>query len=568
MILGIDLGTTNSVGAVLRDGHVDLIRNSIGHVLTPSAVSIGDDGGILVGIAARERLATHADRTVSRFKRWMGSEHRVTLDGRTFRAEELSSFVLRAIKSDAEAQLGHPIDEAVITVPAYFNDAQRKATKVAGELAGLKVERLLNEPTAAGLAYGLQERPDHTTFLVVDLGGGTFDVSILEYFEGVVEVRSSAGDTRLGGEDFVQVLEELLIRNLKADAREAERWRATNVLWRTAEQLKRDLSEQDRATVHWPTGLGPTDTGTMEVSRAQFESASAELLARLRKPIERALDDARVDPSQLNEVVLVGGATRMPMIRQLVTRLFHRLPMRLINPDETIARGAAIQAGLKARDAALEDFVLTDVMPYSMGIVITHLAGEVRMADRFSPIIERNTPVPASRQATYSTLADGQTRVLLDVRQGESPIGSENLAVATIDVPVPARPAGTVAIDVRFSYDVNGLLDIDVHENGTGRRINQVVQLGAGVMTAAEIAASQKKLASLKVHPREATANRYVIDRAKRLYEERLGADRSAISEHLARFEGVLEGQDPRDIESARIALNSFLDRVDRGFVL
>jgi len=567
MILGIDLGTTNSVGAVVIDGETRLVPNALGHVLTPSAVSILADGQILVGLPARERLAIDPAHTVTRFKRWMGSDHRIRLGTREFRPEELSSLVLQAIKHDAETLLGAPVTEAVITVPAYFNEAQRKATKVAGELAGLRVERLLNEPTAAGLAYGLQEKPDHTTFLVVDLGGGTFDVSVLEYFEGVVEVRASAGDTRLGGEDFVNVLVEHLLAQASgvSDAEKA-RMRVENDLWRVAEQLKRDLSDHDEAVATLPfrTDL----VGEVRVTRAQFEHWSGDLMQRLRRPIERALGDARLDPSQLSEIVLVGGATRMPMVRQLISRLFHRLPLRLINPDETIARGAAIQAALKSRDAALDEFVLTDVMPYSMGVVVAQRVGAQTLPDFFAPVIERNTPVPVSRENTFSTIADNQTIVRLDVRQGESPVGSENLAVATIEVPVPARPAGEVAIDVRFSYDANGLLEIDVHERGNDRRINHVAQLGSGVMTDAQIDASLKRLAALKIHPRVETANRYAIERAKRLFEEQLGESRDVIKHSLAQFEAALATQEPRTIDLARTHLTEILDRLDRGFVL
>jgi molecular chaperone HscC len=570
VIVGIDLGTTNSLVAVFRDGAPQLIPNALGHVLTPSAVSVTDAGEVLVGLPARERIATHPERTATAFKRWMGTDHSVRLGGRAFRPEELSSLVLRALKHDAEAYLGEPVHEAVITVPAYFNEAQRKATKTAGELAGLKVDRLLNEPTAAGLAYGLREKPDHTVFLIVDLGGGTFDVSVVEYFEGVVEVRASAGDTRLGGEDFVRVLTEAMLE--RADGlsdKEKDELRRRNALWRAAEQLKRDLTDHETAVGRFKAGAD-AQARELEVtlSRKQFEERAADLLHRLRRPIERALSDARLDPSQLAEVVLVGGATRMPMVRQMVTRLFQRLPLRLINPDETVARGAAVQAALKSRDAAVGEVVLTDVMPYSLGVVTTQKVGDRHVSDCFSPIIERNTPVPVSREDTFSTIADNQTRVELDIRQGESPVGSENLQIAKLEVPVPARAAGTVAIEVRFTYDPNGLLEIDVHERGSGRKLNEVVQHGGNPMTPEQIADARKRMAALKIHPRELTENRYVVERAKRLYEDRLGDVRAAIARCLAVFEAALNNQEPRQIDATREQLKRLLDEIDQGFVL
>lgn len=566
MIVGIDLGTTNSLVAAYRDGQPQLLPNALGHVLTPSAVSVDEDERLLVGLAARERVTTHAERTATAFKRWMGTDRKVRLGKREFRAEELSALVLKSLKADAEAFLGEPVTEAVITVPAYFNEAQRRATKAAGELAGLKVERLLNEPTAAGLAYGLQERADHTTFLVFDLGGGTFDVSVLEYFEGVVEVRASAGDTRLGGEDFAAVLSSHFLQHCTsltdAERRQVEQAR---LLWRVAEQAKRDLSEHESTTMRLLLGETPH---ALEVTRAAFEQASAELLARLRRPIERALLDARLEPAELAEVVLVGGATRMPMVRQAVARLFQRLPLRTINPDETIARGAAIQAALKARDAALAEVVLTDVMPYSLGVVISEQINGRRMPDRFSPIIERNTPVPVSRVSNYCTVVDNQTVVKLDIRQGESPIGSENLKLGELEVQVPRLPAGQATVDVRFSYDANGLLAVDARETQGGREVRAVIQQSGTVLTPEQIAQTLARLQALKVHPRDQQENLYLSERAKRLYEDRLGDERQWIARALAQFELALDSQDEHTVRAAREEMKRLLDQIDRGFVL
>lgn len=558
MQLGIDLGTTNSLAALFRDGAVELVPNSLGDRLTPSAVSIDAAGHVLVGLAARERLATAPNDTAVGFKRWMGSDHRLRLRGRDYRPEELSALVLRALKQDAEAHAGLRFDSAVITVPAYFNQAQRRATQTAAELAGLKASRLLNEPTAAGLAYGLQERPEHSTFLVFDLGGGTFDVSVLDYFEGVVQVRASAGDTRLGGEDFGHAVQRVLVSKCEQKQRAAaEAMARSGALWQVAEQAKRDLSDQPRTAIRMVVDGHELHC---EISREEFEQASAELLARLRRPIERALGDARLRPDQLDEVVLVGGASRMPLVRQAVARLFQRLPLRSINPDETIARGAAIQAGLLARDAALEEVVLTDVMPFSLGVIID--------GDRFSPLIERNTPVPVSRVGRYTTVQHRQTVVNFDICQGESPIGSENLKLGGVSMEVPALPAGQAQIDVRFSYDASGLLVVDTHELESGRQRQIVLQQQAGAIDPAEQARVLKALDALKVHPREQQENRYLVERAKRVYEDRLGPERQQVQEWLHQFQQILDRQDTDEIGEARARFADLLDSIDRGFRL
>jgi molecular chaperone HscC len=564
MIVGIDLGTTNSLVGVFRDGKSLLIPNSLGDLLTPSAVSVDEQGHTLVGLPARERASTHPQSTAVAFKRWMGSDKSIMLGGRSLRAEELSALVLQSLKADAEAFLGEAVTEAVITVPAYFNEAQRRATRTAGELAGFKVERLLNEPTAAGLAYGLQERPDHSSFLVFDLGGGTFDVSVLEYFDGVVEVRASAGDTRLGGEDFAHALAKLFAERC-SDLPLAERadWLQKRPWWRMAEQGKRDLGERESSSLSMVWNNKPISA---TITRSEFELACSELLQRLRRPIERALGDAQIDSSALAEVVMVGGATRMPMVRQLATRLFQRLPLRIIDPDLAIAHGAAVQAGLKARDAALNEVVLTDVMPYSLGIVAAdHIDGRM-VGDRFSPIIERNTPVPVSRVQSYRTVTDQQRKILVDVRQGESPVGSENLRLGTLEVEVPAAPAGEVGVDLRFSYDANGLLEVDARESKTGRSQNLLIRGAQTQMSDADVAAALQRLAVLKRHPREEQDNRYQIERAKRLYEDRLGEERRAVQAWLSAFESALETQDPRVIRQARQTLREALDSIDRGF--
>jgi len=379
-------------------------------------------------------------------------------------------------------------------------------------------------------------------------------------------VRASAGDTRLGGEDFVKVLVDWFVEKIPAlnDA-DKEAIASDNALWRSAEQAKRDLSERETAQLQLQRNEA---THTLEVTRAEYEKRCADLLLRLRRPLERALMDAKLDPSGLSEVVLVGGASRMPIVRQVVTRLFGRLPLRTINPDETVARGAAIQAALKERNAALDEVVLTDVMPYSLGIVVSEEIDGRHYPNRFSPIIERNTAVPVSRVQSYSTVQDGQTAISIDVRQGESPIGTENLKLGSLDVQVPAMPRGEINVNLRFTYDINGLLEVEAHIPATGQTTQSVIQRSAQVMSEQQIAAALEKLRTLKIHPRDKQENVYLVSRAKRLYEDRLGHARQDVAHALMRFEAALDSQDEHLIRQHRTEFKAYLDSIDKGFVL
>lgn len=562
MIVGIDLGTTNSAVAIWRDGKAELVPNSLGHNLTPSCVSLDEASGeLLVGLAARERLATHPLLSASVFKRYMGSSRQTQLGDRTFLPEELSAIVLQRLKADAEAYLGEPVTEAVITVPAYFNDKQRKATRRAGEMAGLKVERLLNEPTAAALAYGIHELGDETRFLVFDLGGGTFDVSILEIFEGVIEVRASTGDNRLGGEDFNEVLVGCFASSLpKAWHKDRMNEGLSRRLAAAAERARRTLSEADRATMS-VTWNGATHEVTF--SAEQFEELSAGLLARMREPVLRSLRDSGIPSEGLKEVVLVGGATRMPVVRRAVTRMFSRFPSNAVNPDEAVAIGAAIQAGLKARDVALNEVVVTDVCPYTLGVNTTERTREGALIDGvFAPIIERNTVIPASRVESFTTLYDRQPLVEFHVYQGESRRVADNICLGEIRVAIPPAPAGQISIEVRFTYDINGLLEVDVHVPATGER-RELVIADDETRSAADFEERRAALAKLKHHPRDADANKAAIARAERCYEEFLGDTRAHVAQLTASFEAVLARQDPREIEQARASLIAALDALE-----
>ena len=564
MIIGIDLGTTNSLVAVWRDGQSVMIPNALGHMLTPSVVGLDDRGDVLVGLAARERLITHPERTTAVFKRYMGSDRETRLGDRLFRPEELSALVLRALKEDAERFLGEPVTEAVITVPAYFSDAQRKATKIAGQLAGLTVERLVNEPTAAALAYGLRQKEAEARFLVFDLGGGTFDISILELFDGVMEVRASAGDNFLGGEDFTELLIDGFVeavghaKGITDKAADAQLYQA---LRKQAELAKRQLSSGNGAVMEVLHG---EETLRWAISDAEFQLLSEPLLKRLREPIEKALRDARLKAIDLDQIVLAGGATRKPVVRKLVAKLFGRLPAMHINPDEVVAMGAAVMAGLKARDAALNEVVMTDVCPYSLGIEVSEqVAPDTFQPGFFLPIIERNSVVPVSREQTVHTIADGQPALRVNIYQGESRLVKDNVFLGELTFAVPPKPAGEVSVAVRFTYDVNGLLEAETTVGATGHKHRLVIEENPGVLTPAEIEVRLAELARLKIHPRDQLPNAALLARADRLYQQSLGEVRQWISQETALFQGVLERQGEEDIAAARETLKHFLDEIE-----
>jgi molecular chaperone HscC len=561
-IVGIDLGTTNSLAAVWRDGEARLIENVLGARLTPSVVGVDDDGRILVGQAAKERLITHPDRTAANFKRHMGTDREVVLGTRPFRPEELSSFVLRSLKADAEAFLGAPVEEAVVSVPAYFSDAQRKATRAAGELAGLRVERLVNEPTAAAMAYGLHEAENESNFLVFDLGGGTFDVSVVELFDGVMEVRASAGDNFLGGEDFTSALVTAFLQHagiLEADLEPGERSRVR----KQAELAKLRLSDAETSEIK--LSLRGREIEWL-ATRDALEGLTRELCERMRRPVERAMRDSRLQLANLGGVVLVGGATRMQLVRSLAAKLLGRFPLTRIHPDEAIALGAAIQAGLKSRDKALSEVVLTDTCPHSLGVnvAIVNNTGQV-IGHEFSPILERNTVIPASREQSYRPTHDEQREVKFEVYQGESRRLENNVRLGTVGMPLPPGKAREKELLVRFTYDINGLLEVDARIAGTDVRRTMVIEGNPGLLTRAEIDKRLQELETIKVHPRDQMENRTILARGERIFEESLGGVRARVSRLLEKFEAVLARQEPREIEIARKELIRELDRIDGG---
>lgn len=565
MIVGIDLGTTNSLVAYWKDGTVNLIPNSLGDTLTPSCVSEDEDGTILVGAAARQRLQSHPSQSVALFKRHMGSDKEFRLGKRRLRAEELSSLVLRALKEDAEAHLGEPVTEAIISVPAYFSDGQRKATRAAAQLAGLHVERLINEPTAAALAYGLHHRASESQFLVFDLGGGTFDVSLLELFEGVMEVRATAGDNFLGGEDFVTEIVRWFFDSTSLPAKARDDAQFMQYLTARAETVKRTLSDAARAelSAEW---RGKTYAGELSVER--YQQLVDPLLARLRAPLERALRDAGLRASDIGDVVLAGGATRAPMIRNLVTRMFGRFPSAAFNPDEVVAMGAAVMAGMKARDEDLREVVMTDVCPYPLGVEVQKMLPSGAVADgQFSPIIERNTVVPVSRVEGFHPTADGQREIQLKIYQGESRLARDNIKLGEIAIPLEGGKRADGLMEVRFTYDVNGILEVEAQRLLTGQTYRLVIRGNENSMTDEQIQAKLRELSALKIHPREQLENRTLLAEAERVFEFLRGQERGAMANEIGEFEAALQRQDDRIIAAARARLRQAVDFFERGAV-
>jgi molecular chaperone HscC len=563
--VGIDLGTTYSLVAHIVHGEPAVIPNALGEVLTPSAISVADDGSILVGAAARARATTHPGRTALSFKRDMGTANIYDLSLVKKTPQELSALVLGSLKRDAEAALGIAVTDAVITVPAYFNDAQRQATRDAGQIAGLRVERIINEPTAAALAYALHEEERDSRIAVVDLGGGTFDVTILEITDGDVTILSTAGDVRLGGDDFDTALRDRLHAELLASQRidlshEPIAWAR---LRDAAELAKRQLTEREHVAVplvELQYGGGKRLTTEIAATREQAEAAWQPLLDRLKLPITRALRDAQLAAHQIDEVVLVGGATRMPAVVRLAAQTFGRMPVRRLPPDEAVALGAAVQAALHSRSAAVRDMVVRDVAPFTLGIATTKTYGTRRVDNVFAPIIDRGTVLPCSRSKLFHTLDDLQRALTVTVFQGEHASCDKNtkLGEYTIENLAP-RPAGEETVDVRFSYDVNGILEVEMSVLSSKRTETLVIEQAPGRLDADQIAAARAELAGLKLHPRDALPNTAAIARAEALYVELIGEPRSELGDMLGEFRAVLETQDDSLIVPLRDALLRFL---------
>ena len=577
-IIGIDLGTTNSAVAIMEGGESKVIANLEGNRLTPSVVAFTDKGDILVGDPAKRQAVTNPRRTVYSIKRFMGRRHsevaseekmvpyevvgganeyvKVKAGDKTFTPAEISAQVLRKLKEAAESYLGYKVNRAVVTVPAYFNDAQRQATKDAGQIAGLEVDRIINEPTAAALAYGLQKKKDEK-IVVFDLGGGTFDVSVLEVGDEVVEVLSTNGDTHLGGDDFDETLINFIAEkfqkengiDLRKDPMALQRLREA------AEKGKKELSSSQSTDINLPF-ITADATGAkhlqMTITRAEFERLVDHLIERCREPVVKALKDAKLSPSQIDEVVLVGGSTRVPKVQELVRKIFDKEPHKGVNPDEVVAVGAAVQGAIIAGD--VKDVVLLDVTPLSLGI---ETEGGV-----MTVLVERNTTIPTEKKEIFSTAADNQTAVTVKVFQGERKMANDNRLLGQFNLEgIPPAPRGVPQIQVAFSLDVNGILNVSAKEMGSGKEQKVRIEQSGGLSkdeiermkrdadSHADEDARKRKLAEARNE-----AHRRIYDTEKLLKEhaDKIdGSSKSAIEAAIEKVKSKSEGEDPAAIDQS-----------------
>lgn len=556
--IGIDLGTTNSLVAYMSaDGPV-VIENELGDKLTPSAVAIADDGAVLVGRAAKDRLVTAPGSGRAFFKRDMGTTTRYDFGKKSWTPTELSALVLREMRRVAQARLGEDPTRAVITVPAYFHDPERQATVEAAKLAGLDVAAILNEPTAAALAFGYRAGPELRRLLVFDIGGGTFDVTVLEVYEGVIEVKASGGDSRLGGEDYTDVVLGLFGTKLGSKLSKAD----LEKLRPMAEVAKRRLGVATETTVE-------IAGRALSVSRREFETGCAAITAKLRPVVARCLRDAGIQAAELDDVLLVGGASRMPLIHELVGATFGRIGNGLVDPDLVVALGAAVRAAQTDGHDAVRELILTDVCAHSLGIETSReLAPGHREAGYYTPILDRNVPVPVSRSEPIQTIHPEQDLIVLGIYQGESRRVSENTKLGELRIPgLRSRPGQRHPgeIEVRFTYDANGLLEVDVTVLETGKVYSKLIESRPGMLSPAQRDEALRRLAPLKAHPRNMLVNRARLERASRAYAELTGDARDVLSNAMDRFEGALHAQDVEAIGFTAAALDQLLSGLFKG---
>lgn len=553
MILGIDLGTTNSLAGVFRDGSLELIPNAFGEFLTPSVVGLDDQGEIIVGNIAKERLVTHPDKTVSQFKRFMGSKHPIRLGEKSYQAEELSSFVIRKLIEDAEQYLDQTVDEVIVSVPAYFNDHQRYATKLAGQLAGVKIERIINEPSAAALAQQSHQNFTDGEFIVVDFGGGTLDISVVESFENVVEILAIAGDNRLGGEDFTKAIAHEFLRHHQLDDYQVSNDFFNKIL-NEAEFAKRSLNTEDQVLI---TVVHKEQNYEMELTYQRFYEVCQPLLARVKGVLDRAMFDAQYAQVNAKDVVLVGGTSKLRLVQEFLSFCIQETVKPTGDPDLMIAKGCALVAGIKERKGEVRDVLLSDICPFTLG---TDIVG-----DKFSPIIERNSPLPVSRVGRYITSHLGQEEIEVTIYQGEKMRASDNLVLGKMIVPVPKNLKDYEAIDVRFTYDLNGILEIEIKVLTTGKVYTKVILQEGISLSDEEILQKRKELEKYKINPQETEVYRFLLEKANRLYGMLLGTQRQYLMEHTSQFEKEVSEATLSHLPKIYNNFADFLEKIERG---
>ncbi|WP_100331624.1 molecular chaperone DnaK [Bacillus xiapuensis] len=545
-IIGIDLGTTNSCVAVLEGGEAKVIPNPEGNRTTPSVVAF-KNGERQVGEVAKRQAITNPNTVIS-IKRHMGTDYKVNIEGKDYSPQEISAMILQHLKSYAEDYLGEKVEKAVITVPAYFNDAERQATKDAGKIAGLEVERIINEPTAAALAYGMDKMEEDQTILVYDLGGGTFDVSILELGDGVFEVRSTAGDNRLGGDDFDQVIIDYLVQEFKKEngIDLSQDKMAMQRLKDAAEKAKKDLSGVTSTQISLPfITAGEAGPLHLEVNltRAKFEELSADLVERTMGPVRQALQDADLSTSDIDKVILVGGSTRIPAVQEAIRKATGKEPHKGVNPDEVVAMGAAVQGGVLTGD--VKDVVLLDVTPLSLGIET--------MGGVFTKLIDRNTTIPTSKSQVFSTAADNQTAVDIHVLQGERPMAADNKTLGRFQLTdIPPAPRGIPQIEVTFDIDKNGIVNVSAKDMGTGKQQNITIKSSSGL--------SDEEIERMV---KEAEENAEADKKLKEEAELRNEADQLIFTTEktLKELEGKVDEEEVKKAEDAKEALKAAMEK-------